>query len=70
LIGQVQRKEGFIYHEAEPEPCCAHCFDTERILVRIIERWDPVSFSTPFCPHCKTAFPNSHPQGLWGRKAS
>lgn len=72
LIGQVQRKDGFIYHEAEPEPCCAHCFDTERILVRIVEKYDPVSFSgsAPVCPHCKTVFHNSNPKGLWGRQAS
>jgi hypothetical protein len=68
LIGQVQRKGGFIYHEEEPEPCCAHCFDTGRILIRIVEKYDPVSFSgsTPFCPHCKTIFHNSNPQGLRG----
>ena len=26
LIGQVQRRDGFIYHDSEPDPCCSHCF--------------------------------------------
>ena len=69
LIGQVQRKGGFIYHEEEPEPCCAHCFDTDRILIRIVEKYDPVSpsGSIPCCPHYKTAFYYAYPQGIRGR---
>lgn len=41
LIGKVRRRDGFIYHDAEPDPCCSHCFDSERILIRIVEVRDP-----------------------------
>lgn len=52
LIGNTKRKNGFIYHQEEPEPCCAHCFDTEKILIRIVEKHDlnSMSGSTPFVP--------------------
>ncbi len=71
LIGTTKRRNGFIYHEDELEPCCAHCFDTEKILIRIIEKYDltSVSGSTPFCPRCKTLFHNSYPDGIRGKVA-
>jgi hypothetical protein len=33
----VQRKGGFIYHEAEPEPCCVHCFDEAELFWVILQ---------------------------------
>jgi seryl-tRNA synthetase len=71
LIGNIKRRNGFIYHEGEPEPCCAHCFDTEKVLIRIIEKHDlhSMSGSTPFCPRCKNSFRNAYPEGIRGQVA-
>jgi hypothetical protein len=66
LIGQVQRTDGFVYHKAEPDPCCSHCFDSEQILIRVVEARDPTAptGSSPYCPHCKTRFGGFRPRGL------
>jgi hypothetical protein len=66
LIGKVKRSDGFIYPEAEPDPCCPHCFDSERVLIRIVEARDPKApqGSGPYCPHCKTSFGGIRPRGL------
>lgn len=71
LTGNTKRKNGFIYHEEELEPCCAHCFDSEKILIRIIEKYDLTSpsGSTPFCPRCKTLFHRSYAEGIRGQVA-
>ncbi len=66
LMGRVQRRDGFIYHEDEPDPCCSHCFDSERILIRIVEAHNPKAGhgSSPYCPRCKTHFGGFRPKGL------
>ena len=52
LIGNVERREGFIYLKTESEPCCARCLDVDRILVRVI----PLNWTQSMCPQCKTIF--------------
>lgn len=71
IIGEVERRDGFIYHENEPDPCCPHCFDSERILIRIVETYNSEAAlgMSPYCPHCKTMF-GVRPKGLRGRVIS
>jgi hypothetical protein len=66
LIGDVERRGGFIYLKTEPEPCCSRCFDVDRVLVHVIETRDTKLGIHPSCPQCKTAF-GAYPQGLRGR---
>ena len=69
LVGEVERKNDFIYHKGQSEPCCPRCFDVDKILVRIVEIFVPKTGRNPACPECKTLFFNS-PEGLRGRVIS
>jgi hypothetical protein len=66
LVGEVERRHDFIYLKGAPEPCCPHCYDADKILIRIAEVRDPKVGIHPTCPHCKTRF-GVYPAGLRGR---
>ncbi len=68
LIGEVERKNGFIYLKTETDPCCPRCFDVDRRLVRIIETRDMKMGVHPTCPECKTPFA-TYPPGLRSRRS-
>src|SRR5712691_6333898 len=56
IIGEVERREGYIYLKTEPDPCCPRCFDVDRVLVRIVKtRIQNFGFSF-VCPECKNNF--------------
>jgi len=64
LVGEVERKDGFVYVKNDPEPCCPRCFDVDKRLVRIAEMRDKsIVGIQPTCPQCKSAFVR-YPQGL------
>jgi hypothetical protein len=69
LIGDTERREGYIYLKTEPDPCCPRCFDVDRMLVRIIKTRIP-NFGFKFvCPECETVFA-TFPKGLGGASIS
>jgi len=56
LVGEVERKDGYVYLKTEGEPCCSRCFDVDRRLVHIIETRDTKVGVHPICPECETHF--------------
>ncbi|MBZ5663821.1 MAG: hypothetical protein LAO30_04395 [Acidobacteriia bacterium] len=69
LIGETERREGFIYLKTEPEPCCPRCFDVDRVLVRIVKtKLQPAGYRF-MCPECETVFA-AYPKGLAGAPIS
>ncbi|MGA6986616.1 MAG: hypothetical protein WBZ01_11230 [Terriglobales bacterium] len=63
LIGEVERKQGFVYLKTEGEPCCSRCFDVDTRLVHIIETRDVKVGIHLICPECKTPFA-TYPEGV------
>jgi hypothetical protein len=66
LIGEVERRDDFIYLKGEIAPSCPRCFDVDRRIVHIVETRDPRIGIHPVCPECKTGF-GVYPRGLRGR---
>jgi hypothetical protein len=66
LVGEVERRDDFVYLKGETAPSCPRCFDVDRRLVHIVETRDPKTGIHPFCPECKTHFA-VYPHGLRGR---
>jgi hypothetical protein len=66
LIGDVERRDDFIYLKGETTPSCPRCFDVDRRIVHIVETRDPKIGIHPLCPECKTRF-GVYPHGLRGR---
>jgi hypothetical protein len=66
LIGEVERRDDFIYLKGETAPSCPRCFDVDRKIVHIIETRHPKIGIHPLCPECETSFA-VYPQGLRGR---
>lgn len=66
LIGEVERRDDFIYLKGETAPSCPRCFDVDRKIVHIVETREPKIGIHPVCPECKTPFA-VYPQGLRGR---
>jgi hypothetical protein len=66
LIGEVERRDDFVYLKGETAPSCPRCFDVDRRLVHIVETRDPKMGIHPLCPECKTFF-GVYPKGLRGR---
>jgi hypothetical protein len=65
VIGEVERREGFIYLKTEPYPCCPRCFDVNKALVHIIKASIPHIGFKFICPECKNVFAK-YPKGLDG----
>lgn len=63
LIGEVERRGGFIYRKDATEPCCSRCFDVDRKLVHIVVTRTRDMGIHATCPECKTAC-GIWPQGL------
>lgn len=65
LIGEVERRDNFVYLKGETAPSCPRCFDVDRKIVHIIETREPKIGIHPLCPECKTNF-GVYPSGLRG----
>lgn len=66
LVGEVERRNGYVYRTGDIEPHCTRCFDVDHRLVHLTYSVLPKQGRTVICPECETAYFGS-PEGMMGR---